>query len=364
MTQLPRAPLASLVALLALPLACGESGSDPTEEVVTLPTGSEIMRDTVETTIVPDVQAFSAEVTDMQTDIDGFCAAPSEATLATAQDRWRSMVEAWNRVVPYNFGPLDNDIIFPNMIFIESMRQRGSDFTQTVRDGLLRGLEGTDTLDLAYFERQTFDEVGILALEVLLFEDSREGNSTVPADVVADYAATPRKCEYLQGVAARLAVNANDVEQGWTTAFGDSGEPFRETMTGDMLEDGTEPVAALLIAMQQHLDYVKVRKLEAILDAQLSGNFYPNVLSMLDAMEELLSQPSEDSFGLFERMEATDNDAEVELVRGNFEAARAAAQAQDREALTAAIGLIDGNLKREIPDALGVELGLTFTDGD
>ncbi len=362
MTPLARVSLVLLAA--ALPLGCGDGGSDPTDDVVTLPTGSEILRDTVETTIVPDVQAFSAEVADMQADIDGFCAAPSEATLGTAQDRWRSMVEAWSRVVPYNFGPLDNDIIFPNMIFIESMRQRGSDFTQTVRDGLQRGLEGTDTLDLAYFERQTFDEVGILALEVLLFEDSREGNSTAPADVVADYTATPRKCAYLQGMTARLAVNATDVEQGWTTAFGDGGEPFRETMTGDMLEDGSEPVAALLIALQQHLDYVKVRKLEGILDAQLSGNFYVNVLSTLDAMETLLSQPSDDSFGLFERMEATDNGAEVALVRSNFEAARAAAQGEDRDALTTAVGLIDGNLKREIPDALGVELGLTFTDGD
>ena len=72
----------------------------------------------------------------------------------------------------------------------------------------------------------------------------------------------------------------------------------------------------------------------------------------------------EDSFGLFERMEATGNTAEVELVTENFATARAAAMAEDREGLAAAIGLLDGNLKREVPDALGVELGLTFTDGD
>jgi len=321
------------------------------------------MRDTVETTIIADVAAFDAEAADMRVDIDAFCASPSEASLGDVQTRWRSLSEAWNAIAPYNFGPLDDDVIVPKMIFIESMRQRGTDYTQTVRDGILRGVEGSDTLDLAYFEGQTFDEVGMLALEVLLFEDSREGNSTALADVVSDYESTPRKCEYLQGVAELLASCASQVERGWSESF-DGGAPFRETMTEPTLPDGTEPVAALLIALQQHLDYVKVRKLEGILDAQLSGHFYANTRSMLEALDELLSQPSEESFGLLERIEATGDAETVELVQANLAAAHSAAQNEDREALTAALGVLDGNLKREIPDALGIELGLTFSDGD
>jgi predicted lipoprotein len=81
-------------------------------------------------------------------------------------------------------------------------------------------------------------------------------------------------------------------------------------------------------------------------------------------LDHLLNQPGEDSFGLLERMEATGNTDEVELVRANLDAARAAAQAEDRDALITTLGALDGNLKREIPDALGVELGLTFSDGD
>lgn len=330
----------------------------------TLPIGAEIMRDTVETTIVPDVAAFEAQAQDMLTDADAFCTAPGPEPLQDLQTRWRSLSEAWSAVAAYNLGPLDDDVITPRIIFIESMRQRGTDYTQTVRDGVRRGVEGSDLLDLAYFDRQTFDEVGILALEILVFEDSRDGNSTDPGDVLADFEASPRKCDYLHGVAELLARESSEVHVGWTESFGESGEPFRETMTGPALADGTEPVAALLIVLQEHLDYIKVRKLDGILDAQLAGQFYPNVLVMLEAMEELLAQPDEDSFGLLERMEATENTAEVEAVRANFEAAKSAALMEDREGLTAAIGLLDGNLKREIPDALGVELGLTFTDGD
>lgn len=329
-----------------------------------IPTGAEIMRDTVETTIVPGIQAFSAEAQSMLAEADAFCGGPDASGLEQLQTRWRSLSVAWNSIAAYNFGPLDDDVIVPKIIFIESMRQRGTDYTQTVRDGILRGLANEDTLDVEYFDRQTFDEVGMLALEVLVFEDSREGNSTELADVLADYDVSPRKCDVLLGVAGLLAADAQEVEFGWTTDFAESGEPFRETMTLPTLDDGTEPVVALLVALQQHLDYIKVRKLEAILDAQLSGHFYPNVLAALNSMETLLAQPDEDSFGLFERMEATGNTAEVELVTENFATARAAAMAEDREGLAAAIGLLDGNLKREVPDALGVELGLTFTDGD
>ena len=351
----------ALFGAFALLVGSCDDGGPP---ISTLPTGPEIMRDAVEHTIVPDIVAFDEEAQEMLADVETFCASPSAAGLETLQMRWRALSEAWNAVAGYDFGPLDDDVITPRIIYIESMRQRGTDYTQTVRDAIAAGIASTESLDAAFFEAKTFDEVGMLALEVLVFEDSREGYSTAAADVLADFEAEPRKCAYLQGMAGRLASDADTVEQGWTQGFGSGGEPFGETMAGDMLEDGTEPVAALLIALQQHIDYIQTRKLQGILDAQLSGNFYPNVLAFLEAFDELFTQPDEDSYGFFDRMEATGNGAEVELVRTNLEAAKAAARSEDREALEAAMGLLDGNLKREIPDALGVVLGLTFTDGD
>lgn len=205
----------------------------------------------------------------------------------------------------------------------------------------------------------------MLALEVLSFEDSREGHSTAPVDVLGDFEAEPRKCEYLAGMAALLTRHAGDVAHGWTISFGDAGVPFRDAMLEPLLPEGGEPIAALLIALYEHLDYLKVRKLEGILDAQLSGHFYPNMLAVIDAYEELLVQPApEEAIGILDFMSSRGFDAEVAEVLANLEAARQAATDEDREALAAAIGLIEGNLKREIPDSLGIDLGLTFTDGD
>ncbi|MEM6989936.1 MAG: imelysin family protein [Myxococcota bacterium] len=365
------------VACVALTLtspACTESGAngdgsdDASEDedggMMALPTGPEVMDNTINNTIVPDFQAFEAATEAMQAEVDTFCGAPSPETLQATQDSWRALSEAWNAVVPYNLGPLDDDFIIPKIIFVESMRQRGDDYTQTVRDNLLAALEGDETLDAAYFEGLNFNRVGLLAAEVLVFEDSREGNSTELADVLSDFVEQPRKCTYLQGVTTLLVTVADEVEGGWSVSF-QEGEAFRDTMLGTELADGAEPVAGLLIALQEYLLYLKDRKLEGILDARLSGHFYPNVSAMLDGFERLLAQPEpEDAVGILDFMDAHGFEDDADTVRANLEAAKAAAAAEDREALAAAVGLLDGNVKREIPDALGVDLGLTFTDGD
>lgn len=354
-----RHPLLLGAALLAVAACSTEPGAGSD-----LPSGPEVMRNTVDNTIVPDIAAFSAAAEGMQGEVDAFCAAPSTEALGELQAGWRSLSEAWNTVAAYNLGPLDDDVITPKILFIESMRQRGTDYTQTVRDAVTQATSGTDPLDDAFFEGLTFNKVGMLALEVLVFEDSRDGSSTEPADIVADYEAQTRKCEYLRGITNLLARHAAEVDAGWNDSFA-GGEAFRDTMLGTELADGAEPVVGLLIAIQDHLLYIKDRKLDGTLDAQLSGHFYPNMTATLDALDDLLVQPTpEDAVGMLDFMAARGLDAEVEEVEANLAMAKAAAEAEDREALSAAIGLLDGNVKREIPDGLGVDLGLNFSDGD
>lgn len=352
-------PTAGLVAALLGMGTCSETGGG-----TPLPSGSEIMGNMVTNTIVPDLTKFRDAAEAMGAGVDAFCSTLDASTLDEIQGDWKDLSERWNAVAFYNFGPLDDDVITPKIIFVESMRQRGTDYTQTVRDELELALAGTDPLDAAFFDALTFNKVGMLALEVLVFEDSREGNSMASADIVDDYQMQPRKCDYLRGVMDLLIGCATKVHRGWTVEFADSGEAFADTMTGEELADGSEPVAALIIALHEHLAYVKDRKLEGILDAQLSGHFYPNVAATLDAIEELLVQPVEGSFGILDFIEARGFTDDVDEVKANLAAAKQAAEEGDREELAIAIGLLEGNLKREIPDGLGVDLGLTFTDGD
>ncbi len=352
-------PRAAHFGLLVSLAACSTEAPTPSG-----PSGPEVMQSTVDHTIVPAFVGFREAAEGMRAEVDGFCAAPDAAGLERLQGDWRALSSAWNAVAAYNLGPLDDDVVTPRILFIESMRQRGVDYTDTVRETYAAALGGSATLDEAHFDALTFNQVGLLALEVLAFEDARAGHSQLTDDVLADYLEEPRKCVYLRGIADRLLEDARTVEAGWTESFA-GGEPFSEAMLGTSLPDGGEPIVGLLIALQQHLDYVKVRKLEATLDAQRSGHFYANVMATLLALEELFEQPApEEAVGIFDYLLAKGLDEDVELVRANLDAAKQAALAEDRVALTNAIALLDGNLKREIPDGLGVELGINFSDGD
>jgi predicted lipoprotein len=328
--------------------------------------GLDALREAIALTVVPGVSTFAERAASLEGAVPTFCVGPDAAKLAELQAQTRDLMHAWSAIAAYNFGPLDDDLITPRIIFIESMRQRGVDYTTTVREAIATALASDDILDDGYVDALTFNKVGLLALEVLLFEDSREdavgAHATDAASIVDDFVAAPRKCAYLEGIARHVAETARAVDHGWRVDDG-SGSPFADAMERDELDDGTQPIVALLVAMHEHLDYVKVRKLEGVLDARLSGEFYPNVRATLDAYGEVLA-PSGAEFSLFDYMDQRTFTDERVLVEKNLEAAVAAAELGDRAALTATIGVLEGNFKREIPDALGVDLGINFSDGD
>lgn len=337
--------------------ACGD-GEETTDDSAEL---QRALENTVDAVIVPTMRDFAAATQTLTDEIATFCGDPSEAGLTGLQNQWRSMATAWNRAALYNLGPLDQDLIFPRVIFIESMRQRGTDYTSTVRDAIDAALADTATLDRSFFDDQLFTEGGILALEVLLFETAVD-SSPVSAEVAAEFQANPRQCAYLDGTAAKLNRTASDVLAGWTTEFLETGTSFRDVLVvNGQLDDGTESVPALVITAFDHLEYVKRRKLEGILDAQLADHFYENVVASLDELSAFLDDAS---YGFFDHMETRGFGAEVAEVRASIAEARALAVSENRVALTEAWGEVEGFLKREIPNGLNVDLGINFTDGD
>ncbi|MEM6532669.1 MAG: imelysin family protein [Myxococcota bacterium] len=341
----------------ALCCACGD-GEETTDDTVEL---QRALQNSVDEIIVPTMGDFVTTVDTLSTNVTAFCAAPSESGLSGLQNDWRAMVTAWNRAALYNVGPLNQDLIFPRVIFIESMRQRGIDYTSTVREAIDAALADSAALDAAFFDAQLFTESGILSLEVQLFESASD-SSTVVGDVAAEFQSSPRQCDYLAGTADRLRRVAGDALAGWTTNYLETGTSFRDVMVVDgRLEDGTESVPALVVTAFDHLEYVKRRKLEGILDAQLADHFYENLVSSLDELSSLLDSPS---YGFFDHMTARGFSAEVTDAQAAIASARSAAIAEDRAAVTAAWGIVEGFLKREIPNGLNVDLGINFSDGD
>ncbi|MGV3619474.1 MAG: imelysin family protein [Archangium sp.] len=351
--------IALTVASLML-ATCGNCGPTQQENVYARP-----LKNMVTQSIVPGFVRFETEAKGFETDAASFCTAPDETKLATLQARFRTLSLAWNEVVFYRFGPLDDDLIFPAIIFIESMRQRGTDYTETVRDGVTTAISGTTAMDDAFFTALTFNKVGLLALEVLVFEESSSAHAQAPTAIVAEYVAQPRKCEYLRGVAKLLTTRATRVRSGWDTAYADTGKPYAELFQGETLPDGNEPTGTLINGAVQHLEYLKKRKLDGTLDNRLSNTFFENNGKMLEALQQAMSQDgAADDFGLFDLMVQRGQTEAFDIVNGDFTTTRADAAAKSQPQLSVSVGVLEQHFRNSVPDAVGIDLGLNFTDGD
>lgn len=349
-------PLLPLLAGVVLLSACGDIGDrgpQATGQDDDAATVDDLIEGIAEKQIVADISRFRDETNDLVTNAEAFCDALDADTLYATQDAWRRTARQWYRAQLWNFGPADADPVFPLYTFIDSLRLRGTDYSDSVSTTLTRWRDSEDALDAAFFAEQRFDDVGLLALEMALFESD---------DVLADFETTPKNCDILLGLANTLLDRATELEQGWTEDYADTGTPFLELLLADELPDGREPLVQIVISAQQYLDYLNARGVVA-LAGKTSGTGWRLVESGLDAIEDLLTK-NHGGESLFFWMDLLGHPDAVDKVAADLETAREALAARDRVAFEAAVAVLDGDFKREVPDSLGIELGLTFTDGD
>lgn len=348
--------------------ACGSEDSPPPVQTDPVPLAVERI---VEDRIVPAMTAFADEARALEESIDSACPSPGEAQVDEWQAHYLTMREHWAVASCYNLGPLDDDLIIPSVIFIESMRLRGTDYTETVREHVAMTLASDEPLDDAFFDDLSFKNIGILALEVLLFEDTTEAHTTSSSTIAAEYAANPRKCTYAKAVSRRLADRAERVATGWTTEYKDTGKPFSEHMKGEALEDGSVPAQALLLAVFGHIDYLEKRKVNAILDLRIATAsrpearpFYAGLETMVDEVEVLFATYSAEGHTFADIIGRRGFVDEIASLRADIETMRASTGAEDRDATSTSIAVLRDSLAVLVPDALGVYLGVNFSDGD
>ena len=317
----------------------------------------------VDNAIVASVDDFALRTVSLDSAVDNFCASPDEAGLVQIQENWRDTFSQWYRLSLYNFGPLQDDIVFPPYTFIDSLRLRGTDYIQTVRDEIASDISSNAALTDSYFAGKTFQRVGLLALESAAFETSTAENSALLDDIVSEYRSEPRKCLVLQGLAGQLQQRASNVEQGWTVAYRGSGAAYRTLFLAGQLEDGTEPLSQILISAQEFLDYLQARRV-AVTAGQLAMHSWMAISATIDEVEELLGGGATSTDTLFSVMRATGNQNAVATVENNIAQVRQSIADRDVEMLEITLGFLDGNFKREIPDSLNVDLGINFSDGD
>lgn len=351
---------AAAILLAGLLTACGgERKNDPL--VLTDDTLNTALTRIVDQTVIPNTQAFAEDAEALVVAVSSFCNAPSTGGLQQTQSAWEASSTGWYRILPFLFGPPDDNLLTPGYLFIDSLRQRGNDYTSTVRTEINESVSGSEPLNGAYFDGLSFTKVGLLALEVALFEDASE--STADSDIVAGFIAQPRRCDYLEGLAQLQAEYANDFYQGWTSDYQNSGEAYRERFLRGATDDGSAPLTLLLTSAQEHLNYLKQRTV-ADQAGQISGISWALMQASIEATEAIVEGDQGSVVTLASLMLAAQEESALLSVRDNFERAYEAIDDQSNLDFYTAAGLLDGNFKREIPDGLAVELGINFSDGD
>lgn len=352
-------------ALLLLAGCGGSRQNDPIQP--TQATLDGILEKTLQYTILPAVDGFASQADNFNQTAGFFCANLSTANLQELQDGWKQLNKSWYRLAPYNFGPLNDDVVFPAYIYIDSLRLRGTDYTATVQQQLSKDIAASYPLDSTYFDSLNFQKVGLLPLELLSFK-TIDGTLNVagdiaPDDIVAEYRLKPRKCELLTGLSQQLNNRAAYVQNGWRNNYKNTNKPYTDLFLSAELEDGTEPITRLLTSVQAYLDYLKKRHV-ADVAAEASGYIWPLLAETINEVERLLQGSPSNSLNIFSLMRVNGYDSEVQAVQENIQFARAGIELKNTTDFEAAAALLDGNFKREIPNSLDVQLGINFTDGD
>lgn len=327
-------------------------------------------------TVTPAFDSFREEVGALTALTDSFCTSNSQvdSDSLNLQKQWILTNNAWFKLAPYLLGPLTSKDYLTAEAFwyIDSYRQRGNSYISSVRTDISTMLSSADDIVATTFSNKRFDTVGLLALEVLLFETSGS-QSQATADITSEYRTTPRKCDILKGQANELNRRTALIHNAWHKDYRKTGIGYRDLLVNKQLEStftesndadgtGTPVFTRLVVSTQSHLDYLTKRNITTQ-SAQLSDSVWQALEHTQMSLEEFLAGTDKTSLTLYQMMN-NGYDANISALQENMKIFKQSIEEKNTVNFKSFSAALDGNFKRELPDALGAELGLNFTDGD
>lgn len=313
-----------------------------------------VVNHTTDVVIIDNLQHWQEQAVQLSMQSQKFCQSVSQPGLEQLQSSYKGVSTSWNQSLMFDFGPLRDNLFFPKVHFIESTRQRGKDYTKSIQSNFKKRMSDDKPLDESYFKKLKFTLVGMPALEILLFEKDN-------TKLLQEYQ-QPRKCQLLTGLAKLNADNATYVVDTWQKPSKDKAS-YRQLFIANKLADGEKSLTKLIFAMQDYLRYIKQRKLEGKLDAKLSGMSYENLTTGLKAVKDTFTAKNS-GYGIADYLIKAGKADVVSRFDGEMLKAMQAVQQQDISAMKQHYSALTKMFERDIPLALGVNLGMNFVDGD
>lgn len=369
-SQLPKFLIFSITLMLS---ACY---SDTTAEVSGGYTELDrAIKQVIDHTIIPTMDNMRVKSEKLNSLASQFCNSRNTDNLLLLQDQWKATNQAWYRLLPFTLGPLETtDALSESAVsYIDSHRDRGNDYKTSIRTDITAMLAlTTEELNATYFSSKNFTITGLLALELLSFERSDDQDQNNNA-ILAEYMAQDLKCDILQGQSVELLRRIELAQTGWKTDYRNSGKSYRDLLVNKQLESsftgigdpdgtGTPAFTRIIVSMQEYYDYLGKRNV-TLNSAQISDALWPALAQSAIITREVLSGTDTTTLSLYQLM-ANGYKPDVELVKENIITFEDSITNENTADIIAAAKVLDGNLKREIPEALNIALGLNFNDGD
>lgn len=239
---------------------------------------------------------------------------------------------------------------------------------ETVRSEIDSLLSSGDEINDSTFTNKTFNKVGLLALEVSIFETASEQSSNAN-DIITEYLGDDTKCEILTGYSAQLLRRSSIIDDRWTTDYQDTGSSYRDLLLSGQLEDisgedGSDATTKIILGVQNYFDYLANRNVTDSV-ATLADSVWNALDLSIDTTEELMIGTDDTDLSLFDIIKNTNsNDQDVNTITENLSYIRTTISDTDKTNLQAAAKALDSNFKVEVTAGLDINAGLSFADGD
>jgi len=355
--------LIATVTTATLLSSCGSESSTRTIEYSGL---NQALSQVITLVVEPAATNFLNQARQLDSLSDAFCSTTTEPNLLAVQNQWKATAKSWYELLPYNFGPMINDEVLPEYIFIDSLRLRGTNYTQTVRNDIDSMLAASSALTDTTFRNKNFQFVGLLATELAVFERASDHNKEI-GNILSDFTSQSRKCQILQGYTGQLVARAENISNSWSNNYKNTGSSYRKLLLSGGLsqiagEDSSSTSTKLITSTNEYMDYVHKRTIVNDV-AVVSGYTWTLMLSGLESFERMVEGTPATTESFADIMQAS-TATDLATIRANIVSAKQAIEAENDTDFDAAVKAIDGNIKRELTDGLNINTGLNFSDGD
>ena len=343
--------------------------------------------------MLPVLKTLKQSSTRLQKSIKGFCLQPDLAELQTVQERWRTLMFAWNQAVIYPAGSSRPGQITPIHWEIDTHLIRSGKKTDRIRKVIKRAVQGTVVIDQALIQRQQLFTRGVHALELLLFETLAQENAApaLIADYTGDYG--QRKCAYLQAVALELHAAVSYLSDAWHTQDKQESRWPYVHLSHESVQARTQQgyVQSLVNGLVKALLAIQLQKLESLFgkdankvypqraESVYSANSLANIAANLSAIDDAFHARfhGRDYYGFDDVLMENDLSQVLVSFQTKIRACQSALAAIDGslheavvsqpdavKALAAAVTELIRLFQLQIISSLGVVPAFNDTDGD